>query len=69
MKKLEYAAEKAIDWFEYNGMKLNSSKCHLLICGHKYESMIAKIGNEQIINRVPFYHFIFNNTRVVEPSL
>ena len=54
MKKLEYTAEKAIDLFEYNGMKLNSSKCHLLVCGHKYESMIAKIGNEQIIvtNRV-----------------
>ena len=51
---MEYAAEKAIDWFEYNGMKLNSSECHLLVCGQKYESMIAKIGNEQIIetNRV-----------------
>ena len=47
MKKLEYAAEKAIDWFEYNRMKLNSSKCHLLVCGHKYESMIAKIGNNK----------------------
>ena len=54
MKKLQYTAEKAIDWFEYNGMKLNSSKCHLLVCRHKYESMIAKIGNEQIIetNRI-----------------
>ena len=53
-KKLDYAAEKAIDWFEYNDMKLNSSKCHLLVCGHKHESMVAKIGNEQIIetNRV-----------------
>ena len=57
MKKLENAAEKAIDWFEYNGMKLNSSKCHLLVCGHKYESMIAKIGNEQIIET----HFRYIN--------
>ena len=26
LKKLEYATEKTIDWLEYNGMKLNSSK-------------------------------------------
>ena len=49
MSKLECAVQMAIDWFEYNGMKPNSSKCHLLVCGHKFESMIAKIGNEHVI--------------------
>ena len=29
-------------------MKLNDDKCHLLICGHKYESMWAQIGNANI---------------------
>ena len=49
MEKLEGAADKAISWFRCNGMKMNSDKCHLLICGHKYEIMIANIGEEQII--------------------
>ena len=49
MEKLEAAAEKAISWFEYNGMKINSDKCHLLVCGKKYELMLANIGDEQII--------------------
>ena len=48
MEKLG-AADKAINWFRYNGMKMNSDKCHLLVSGHKYELMIANIGNEQII--------------------
>ena len=30
-------------------MKLNSSKCKLLDCGHKFESMICKIENAQVI--------------------
>ena len=51
MEKLEYAVEKALDWFELNGMKLNSSKCHLLVCEHKYESMICKIGNVPVIKK------------------
>ena len=49
MAKLELAAEKALNWFYYNGMKLNSSKCHLLISGNKYECMICKIGTSQVI--------------------
>ena len=49
MGKLECASNSAMEWFHYNGMKLNSKKCHLLVCGHKYESMICKIGNTQII--------------------
>ena len=71
MKKLEYAAEKAIDWFEYNGMKLNSSKCPLLVCEHKYESMIAKIGNEQIIetNRVKPLGILIESKLIFESYL
>ena len=49
MRDLERGVEKAIEWFEYNAMKLNSSKCHLLICGHKFESMIRDIGNTKVI--------------------
>ena len=30
-------------------MKLNFSKCHLLVCGHKFESMILKIENTMVI--------------------
>ena len=51
IEKLECAVEKAFDWFELNGMKLNSSKCHLLVCGHKHKSMICKIGNVPLIEK------------------
>ena len=49
MNKLESATKNALDWFRSNGMKLNSSKCKLLVCGHKFESMICKIENAQVI--------------------
>ena len=49
MEKLESTIGSALDWFDYNGMRLNSTKCHLLVCGHKFESMIIKIENTQII--------------------
>ena len=49
MAKLELAAEKALNWFHYNGMKLNSSKCHVLVSGNKHECMICKIGTSQVI--------------------
>ena len=49
MAKLECAANSAIEWFRYNGMKLNSGKCHVLVCGHKFESMICKIGNSLVV--------------------
>ena len=29
-------------------MKLNTDKCHLLICGNKIEQICAKVGNEKI---------------------
>ena len=49
MVKLECGSKCAIEWFCFNGMKLNASKCHLLICGHKHESMILNIGGNQVI--------------------
>ena len=49
MTKLVCAANSAVEWFQYNGMRLNSGKCHLLVCGHKFESMICKVGDSQVI--------------------
>ena len=49
MVKLGCAAKSALDWFHCNGMKLNSKKCHLLVCGHKFECMMCEIHNTQII--------------------
>ena len=46
MEKLEGAAD---GWFKYNVMKLNSSKCNLLVSGHKYEHMICNVGSTQVI--------------------
>ena len=47
--RLECAAKSALDWFHFNGMKLNSKKCHLVVCGHKFECMLCEIHNTQII--------------------
>ena len=30
-------------------MKLNFNKCYLLVCGHKFESMILQIDNTMVI--------------------
>ena len=49
LNNLEKAGEKAISWFQNNGMKLNSDKCHLFISGHKHECMICDIGGSKII--------------------
>ena len=49
MTKLECATHIAMDWFRYSGMKLNSDKCYLLVCGHKFEDMICKIENSHVI--------------------
>ena len=44
-------------------MKLNTNKCHLLISGHKYEHMWAKIGNDIIweSNTVKLLGITINN--------
>ena len=38
----------AIGWFDYNYMKLNKDKCHLIISGHQSEAICAKIGQTKI---------------------
>ena len=48
MGRLEHDRKLAIEWFENNYMKLNEDKCHLLVAGHKYESLLAKIGKARI---------------------
>ena len=49
MAKLELASNKAMDWFHYNSMKSNSSKCKILVCGHKHECMICNVGETRVI--------------------
>ena len=38
-----------IEWFRNNYMKLNESKCHLLIGWNKHEVVVANFGNATII--------------------
>ena len=49
MSKLECVTKYATDWFRYNGMQLNSSKCKLLVCGYKFECMLCNVENSNII--------------------
>ena len=48
LQRLEHDSALAIEWFEANYMKLNEDKCHLLISGHKFESVWPMIGNTRI---------------------
>ena len=48
MQRLEHDTKLAIEWFESNYMKLNEDKCHLLVAGHRYETLWADIGNTRI---------------------
>ena len=48
MEKLEHDTKLAAEWFQNNYMKLNGNKCHLLVSGHKYETIQAKIGEARI---------------------
>ena len=48
LSKLEQNSELAISWFNYNYMKMNTEKCHLIISGHKHEHLWAKIGDSII---------------------
>ena len=49
LEKLESTSVKVIEWFRYNSMKLNTSKCHLLVSGNTNEVMIANVGESKII--------------------
>ena len=46
--ELERNSNIAIDWFQNNYMKMNSDRCHLLVAGHKFEQIWAKIGTDLI---------------------
>ena len=48
LQRLEHDTMIAIEWFEWNYMKLNEDKCHLLIAGNKYEHVWAKAGTAKI---------------------
>ena len=43
------SSSRKSSWCEYNGMKIYSDKCHLLVCGKTYELMLSNIGGEEII--------------------
>ena len=47
--KLESSASSVLNWFKYNYMKPNDSKCHLLVSGNKEEVIVAKIGKAFIV--------------------
>ena len=46
---MDASAKSVIKWFDYNYMKLNESKCKLLISGNKEEVLIATVGSAKII--------------------
>ena len=48
LNELERNRNITIDWFQNNYVKMNSDKCHLLVAGHKFEQIWAKIGTDLI---------------------
>ena len=48
LNELERNSNIATDWFQNNYMKMNSDKCHLLVAGHQFEQIWAKIGTNLI---------------------
>ena len=48
VRRLEHDSLLAIEWFQNNYMKLNESKCHILISGFKHEVIWANIGNNKV---------------------
>ena len=47
--RLLCAANRAVEWFKHNHLKLNPDKCHLLVSGHKHECILASIGGTSVI--------------------
>ena len=47
-ERLEHDAKLVIKWFENNYMKLNEGKCHLVVAGHRYETLWANLGEIKI---------------------
>ena len=48
MERLEHDTKLVIKWFENNYMKLNEGKCHLVIAGHRYETLWVNLGKTRI---------------------
>ena len=48
MERLELDTKLAIEQFENNYMKLNEGKCHVLVAGHRDETLWANIGETRI---------------------
>ena len=48
LQRLEHDTLIAVEWFGFNFMKLNQSKCHLLFAGHKHENVFARAGSSII---------------------
>ena len=46
--RLEHDSALAIEWFQYNYMKVNAEKCHLIVSGHKHGHTWIKLVNEMI---------------------
>ena len=63
LNELERNSHIAIDWFQNNYMKINADKCHLLVTGHKFEQIRAKIGTDLICesNSVKLRGITINN--------
>ena len=49
IEKLESSASAVINWFDNNYMKLNNSKCHLLVCCRKEEIIVANVVHSSIV--------------------
>ena len=48
LNEFERNSNIAGDWFQNNYMKMNSDKCHLLVAGHKFQQIWAKIPTDLI---------------------
>ena len=48
MRSLEHDTHLAIEWFKSNYMKLNKTKCHLIVSGHKFEHVWINEGGVKI---------------------
>ena len=48
INRLELDSRLAIELFENNHMKLNQEKCRLLVSGHKYKNIWARMGLAKI---------------------
>ena len=48
INRLKHDANLAIEWFDFNYIKLNEDTCDLFISGHKSETISAKICQTKI---------------------